>query len=139
MRVLALDIGTKRIGVAVSDVTATIAQPLKTIIRIKETEDIKTVVKLIQEYQAGELLVGEPKTLKGLSGKQAESVYELARKIAEQANVPLVYWDERLSSKEAERYLRERGKKFNKAEIDKLAAALILQSYLEKKRGQRRA
>lgn len=134
LRVLALDIGTKRIGVAVSDLTATVAQPLKTITVTNEAEVIKAVTDLVNEYKVAELVVGEPKTLKGVSGKQAELVYHLAQKISEAAKVSLVYWDERLSSKEAQKYLKEKGKKVKKGDVDMLAAALILQSYLEKRR-----
>lgn len=134
MRILALDIGEKRIGAAVSDLTATIAQPLKTVIRTSEAEDIQAIVSLVAEYKVSELIVGEPKTLKGLSGKQAESVYQFAAQLRQHLKVPLIYWDERLSSKEARRYLSEKGKKVEKEEVDKVAAALMLQSYLEKRR-----
>jgi len=121
--------------VAVSDETATIAQPVKTLTVTSEPEVIKAIADLVSTYNAVELVVGEPKTLKGLSGKQAELVYQLAQKIKQAVKIPLIYWDERLSSKEAERYLKEKGKKVKKSDVDMLAAALILQSYLEKRRG----
>ena len=138
MRVLALDVGSKRIGVAVSDPTGLIATPLTTITRSGGPEDMEEVLRLAASHQAGEILVGLPLSLSGRMGPQAKSVTEFTRELSERSPLQVKSVDERLSSVQAERLLRQSGKQpsRNKALVDAAAAAVILQSYLDSQRSE---
>lgn len=132
MRMLALDIGDVRIGVAVSDETGTIAQPVGRIDRVGWGPDIAKIVAYAEQYGTQALLVGLPRNMDGSLGPQAEKVQAFAQKIAEKG-LSVTYWDERLSTVTAERALisgnmrRER----RKETVDQIAAAVILQGYLD--------
>ena len=134
MRRLALDIGNKRIGVAVSDITGLYAFPLTTIYRKNISNDIEKLYQLIIEKEANELIIGLPLLLSGDEGSQAKLVKSFVNLLYEKINIPLHYIDERYSSVQAEDKLINAGisPSKNRIKIDAAAAAIILQSYLDK-------
>jgi putative Holliday junction resolvase len=138
MRIIALDVGERRIGVAVSDPTGTIARPLHALGRGSRKEDFSAIADLIDEYNAQAVVVGRPLSLDGSVGPQARRVARYAEALAEHLNVPVIPWDERFSTARADEILREtRGEKAKRraranGEIDAVAAAVILQSYLDR-------
>ena len=133
MRVLALDVGDKRVGVAISDLTQFLARSLKVIQRGPHQEDFAAVARLVEEYEVERVVVGYPRSLDGTVGRQAEKVERYAVGLAKALTVPVLLWDERFSTVSAERLMREaglRGKK-KRERIDAVAAAVILQDYLD--------
>lgn len=136
-RVLALDLGEKRIGVAVSDDTRTIAQPLTMFKRTSRREDFAQIDHLLAEQRTNLLLIGLPIMLDGTEGEKAAWVRDYAAELAEQIAVPIVFFDEAFTTKEAESSLRARGKKGRqiRQNVDAVAAAFILQAYLDAGRG----
>ena len=133
MRVLALDVGDKRIGVAISDPSQVLARSLKVIQRGSRQEDFAAVARLVEEYEVEKVVVGYPLSLDGKAHAQAEKVGRYATGLAESLTVPMLLWDERFSTVSAERLMREaglRGKK-KRDRIDAVAAAVILQDYLD--------
>jgi putative Holliday junction resolvase len=133
MRVLALDVGDKRIGVAISDPSQVLARSLKVIQRGSRQEDFAAVARLVEEYEVEKVVVGYPLSLDGKAHAQAKKVERYATGLAESLTVPMLLWDERFSTVIAERLMREaglRGKKRRKG-IDAVAAAVILQDYLD--------
>jgi len=134
LRVLGLDVGDKTIGVAISDVSSTIAQGITTIRRKSFVEDVKAIEEIAKKYSVEKVVVGLPKNMNGSIGPQGEKVIKFGEKLRELLRIPVVFWDERLTTLQAERFLIEgvdmsRGKR--KKVIDKLAATIILQSYLD--------
>ena len=138
MRLLALDIGEKRIGVAVSDPVGLIATPLTTITRRGDRDDIDQVLRLAQDQEAGEIIAGMPFSLSGRLGPQAHKVAAFVKKLTGATALPIKTVDERYSSVEAERLLREIGVKpsRDRPRVDAAAAAVILQSYLDSVRSR---
>ena len=136
MRILALDVGDKRIGVALCDPLGLLASPLSTIRRTEEASDVGEVLSLVAQHEAGEIIVGLPVSLSGRLGPQARSVAEFTRVLAERADVPVESVDERYTTVQAERLLRESGVQPSKdrGRVDAAAAAVILQSYLDSRR-----
>lgn len=136
-RVLALDLGEKRIGVAVSDDTRTIAQALTMFKRTSRREDFAQINRLLAEQRANLLLIGLPIMLDGTEGEKAAWVRDYAAALAEHIAVPIVFFDEAFTTKEAESSLRARGKTGRKIRqhVDAVAAAFILQGYLDAGRG----
>lgn len=132
---LALDIGDKRIGVAVSDPMGVLASALTVIERRGGEADFRTILKLAEENEIGRIIVGLPRLMDGRSGAQAEKTRAFAEKLARLAPVPVETFDERLSSSIAEGLMQEAGRKPReiKARRDAVAAALILQWYLNEK------
>jgi putative Holliday junction resolvase len=133
MRVLALDVGDKRIGVAISDPSQVLARSLKVIQRSSRQEDLAAVARLVEEYEVETVVVGYPRSLDGTVGEQAEKVEHYAAGLAEVLDVPVLLWDERFSTVTAEALMREaglRGKK-KRERVDAVAAAVILQDYLD--------
>ena len=133
MRRLALDIGSKRIGVAVSDLTGLYAFPLTTILRKNISDDIDKINKLLIEKEAKELIIGLPISLSGNEGIQAEIVRSFGKLLDDNIDIPIFYVDERYSSVQAEDRLINAGvsPSRNRKRIDAAAAAIILQSYLD--------
>ena len=134
MRVLALDIGERRIGLAVSDELGLAAHGLPTLIRTKPSEDFKHLKNLVSEYSAQRIIAGLPLNLKGEIGPQARIVLDFIENLKKRVpDTPVVTWDERMTTQAAERVLLEadmsRSKRRKK--IDQLAAVLILQGYLD--------
>ena len=133
MRLLALDVGERRIGVAVSDSLGILASPLTTIGRSSEERDSRAVLDLAAEHEVGGIVVGIPYSLSGEKGPQALAVERFRDALAARAGVPVIDQDERYSTVEAERLLRETGVEPSKdrARVDAAAAAVMLQSYLD--------
>lgn len=132
-RILALDVGKRRIGLAVSDELGWTAQGLDTLHRTRIREDLERLRDLMEHWSISTLLVGHPLHMSGDESRQAEYTREFAERLGEYVNVPVVFWDERLTSAEAERILRAAGASLEerKRSIDKLSAVLLLESYLE--------
>ena len=133
MKVLALDVGDRRTGVALSDAVGMIAIPLTTIQASDEDELATVVMALIEEHGAGEVVVGMPLTLAGERGSQAKRTGHFVRHLRSQIDVPIKTVDERLSTVEATRRIREAGGRRKRARegIDAAAAAVVLQAYLD--------
>jgi len=130
MRVLALDVGERRIGVAVSDLTGTLATPHSVIRRRSKTEDFASVLRLVAELGVERVVVGLPLASDGQLGPQARRVARYARALANSLNVPVELYDETLSTLTAETLLTESGGQ-RRTPIDAAAAAVILQDYLD--------
>ncbi len=132
-RVLALDLGEKRIGVAVSDPTRTIASSLAVFKRKSRQEDYAHIARLIAEQQANLLVVGLPVPLSGVEGEKAAWVRSYTAELQQHVAVPIVLWDEALTTVQAYDSMRQRGKRAKQAKerIDAVAAAFILQSFLD--------
>jgi putative Holliday junction resolvase len=135
-RYIALDVGSRRIGIAVSDPLLIIAQPLKTISRQPESASLQEIKEICKEYNVLAIIVGLPKNMDGSLGSQAEDAQYYAKLLEDNLKIDIVFEDERLTSKEAERTLIFQNKKpsRNKPLIDMAAAAIILQQYLNKRR-----
>ncbi len=133
MRILALDVGEKRIGVAISDLSQSLARSLKVVQRGSRQEDFAAVARLVEEYEVEKVVVGYPRSLNGMAGAQAERVERYAVGLTESLTVPVLLWDERFSTVSAERLMREAGvrSKKKRERIDAVAAAVILQDYLD--------
>ena len=133
MRYLGLDVGDVRIGVALSDETATLATGLDTIRRVGPRKDVKAVANLVRLHEAGELVVGLPRRLNGELGPQAQKVLAFMDDLRSAVKVPVVPWDERFTSAMAQQVLIEAdvSRKGRKAVVDKVSAILILQNYLD--------
>ena len=137
MRVLGLDLGERRVGIAVSDPTGTIVRPLQTLIRSSREEDFAALRALVDEHDVDLVVVGKPLSLDGTEGPQARRIARYALALAERLPVPLVFWDERYTTVAAQEILlHSRGKKKRRqaraeGELDAIAAAVILQSYLD--------
>ncbi len=135
MRILALDHGTKRIGVAVSDETKTIAQPLEYIPAEPFAAFLERLRQLIREKEIDLILVGLPRNMDGSYGPAAEKVQTFAGVLGGAITVPIKMWDERLTSAQANRVLIQGGARRakRKEKVDQTAAAILLQSYLDGK------
>jgi putative Holliday junction resolvase len=137
VRVLSLDVGERRVGIAISDPTGTLARPLQTLVRRSRDKDFAALAALVAEHDVGLVVVGQPLSLDGTEGPQARRVAHYAEALAEHIPVPCVSWDERFTTATAGEILRQgRSKKDRrrarrKGEVDAVAAAVILQSYLD--------
>lgn len=136
MRVLALDIGSVRIGVAVSDPAGCVASPIAVVDSRDFARALHALQELTEDYEPELLVVGLPLTLAGEEGPQAVSVRELAGRIAGELHLPVDFYDERLSSTEARRDLRSAGlsDREQRGNVDKVAAAIVLQGWLDARR-----
>ena len=136
-RIMCLDYGERRIGVAITDPTGTIAQPLPTITRrLGKRPPYRKIQDLIQRYEPETIVVGLPTETSGQEGEQAARVREFGEGLAKRTTVPIDYWDERFTSDRARRELARLGERVSgrdKGRIDAVAAALILRSYLDAK------
>ena len=135
MRIMALDVGERRIGIALSDALGITAQPLMTYNRAKNNrkEDIQGLWELIKKHEVEKLVVGLPKNMNNTLGFKAEEVQNFIKALVAVEDIPVEWVDERLTTVSAERTLLEAdvSRKKRKAVIDKMAAVLILQTYLE--------
>jgi putative pre-16S rRNA nuclease len=133
MRSLGLDVGDKRIGVALSDETGTLASGLPTLARVGPRRDVRAVVELVRAHEAGEVVVGLPRRLDGTVGPQAEKVLAFMEDLRGALRVPVVAADERLTTVAAEEILIERGvsRRDRKGMVDTVAAVIILQDILD--------
>ena len=135
VRALGLDLGTKRIGVAVSDSEGLLATPIELIFRQKDAhQDHLAVVELVKEWEVNIVVVGMPYSLDGQEGPMAQKTLEEVKSLSDILPVPVVTYDERLTTITAERSLREQGvsSKEGRKVIDQLAAAVLLQAWLDK-------
>ncbi|CCG03247.1 Holliday junction resolvase RuvX [Blastococcus saxobsidens] len=136
-RVLGIDVGTVRVGVALSDVTRTLASPLETLRRAKSRTDLDQLVALVAEHEVTEVVVGEPVHLSGAAGTSAQDAADYAQELADRIpDVPVNLIDERLSTVTAASQLREGGidSRRQRGVIDQAAAVVILQQYLDSRR-----
>ncbi len=133
MRIIGLDYGEARIGVAISDILETIANPMDTISEKDREKQLEKVLAVIEKERVEKIVVGLPMRMDGTLGHRAEYTKEFAEELAARCSLPLVMWDERLSSSEAHRLLEQGGVggKKRKTKVDKIAAVLILQTYLD--------
>lgn len=131
-RILSLDVGKKRIGLAISDELGITATGLATLHRTRIRQDLQDLAAVCTEHQVKLLLVGRPLHMSGDESRQSEYTREFAERLSAYVSLPVVYWDERLSSREAERLLRAAGASLEqkKKSVDQLSAILILESYL---------
>lgn len=135
MRILGLDIGSKTIGVAISDPMNIIAQGITTLKRKTLDEDLEALISYIKDYDVGLIVVGKPLNMNNTEGKSIQRVMNVANRLKDKSGIDLVYQDERLTSVSAEKILidskvrRENRKKY----VDKIAATYILQAYLDRR------
>ena len=133
MKILCLDYGEARIGVAVSDALGMLANPLDTICEKDREKQLLKTAEVAKLHKVEKIVVGNPKRMDGTLGHRAEYTEEFARELSEITGIPYIMWDERLSSTEAHRILESGGVsgKKRKTKVDKIAAVIILQGYLD--------
>jgi len=134
-RIIGLDIGDRRIGVAISDPLAITAAGLETVTRVNTQADVEAIKQIALRHGAVQIVVGLPQNMDGTIGEQAEKVRSFTKKLARSTGLPIVYEDERMTTISAIRTLTIQGVKtgHNKALVDKQAAAIILQKFLDRK------
>lgn len=133
MRILGLDVGEKRIGMAISDPFGITAQPAGFIERGSLAQTLGVVREVIGRYNVGTIIIGLPLSMSGAEGTSARGAREFSDQVTRSLNVPIVMWDERLTTAEAEKLMKSAGlsRKKRMRHIDEVAAQLILQSYLD--------
>lgn len=136
MRILGLDYGSKTVGVAVCDPLGITAQMVETIVREREDKLRRTLARiqaLVEEYKIERIVLGYPKNMNNTLGERVQKTEEFGRMLERRLGLPVIYWDERLTTVAAERILMESGvrRENRKQVIDKVAAGLILQGYLD--------
>ena len=137
MRIMGLDVGEKRIGIAISDQMGWTAQGHSVLNRQNWKSDSNVLWEICQEYRVTKIVIGLPLNMNGSIGAKAIEVQEYGKKLAHHTGLAIDYWDERLTTRSAERILIEAdvSRKKRKKVIDKMAAVTILQSYLDSKAG----
>ncbi len=132
-RILALDVGKRRIGIAISDPLGITAQGMETLERVNTRQDYAALARLAREHGVTLILVGNPIGMSGREGRQAEFVRAFADGLAGRSGLPVKLWDERLTTVQAGRVLRESGIGIEKRAraVDRLSAVLLLQNYLD--------
>lgn len=140
-RILAVDWGERRVGVAISDATGMLARALPTLQTRSERETVRALVDTARAEEAEEIVVGLPLHMDGTRGPAAQSAESLARRLEEESGLPVRLWDERLTSVQAERLAREAGEKRGRerGRLDARAAEILLQSYLDARAARRSA
>jgi len=133
-RILALDLGKKRIGLALSDPLGITAQGLPTLQRTNIREDLAALAALVEEREVTLILMGNPLHMSGHEGRQAVYTHEFAERLGERTGVEVCFWDERLTTVAAQRVLKESGISIEKRAraVDRLAAVILLESYLDR-------
>jgi putative Holliday junction resolvase len=133
MRILALDVGEKNIGLAISDELGYIAQGFASLKHESKDKSFHTIANIAKEQSVKEIVVGMPINLDGSLGKKAKEVAIFVEELKKKINIPIKIWDERFSSLQAEKVMLEAdmSRKKRKRNVDKLAAQLVLQSYLD--------
>lgn len=134
MRILGLDIGSKTIGVAISDPLGWTAQGITTIRRTKKEQDLEEIKKICKEYSVETIVIGLPKNMNGTIGESGERVLEFSERIKEATELKIEMWDERLTTVAAHKAMLEADLSRNKRKkiVDKIAAIYILQGYLDR-------
>lgn len=137
MRILGLDVGTKRIGAAISDSLNITAQPLEAIARKSDGDALEAIKGIISEFDVGEIVVGLPLNMNGTKGESAQLALKFAEELKKKFDKPVKMWDERLTTAEAERLLikSDVSRKKRKGVRDTMAAQLILEGYLNAREG----
>ena len=137
MRVMALDVGDRRIGVAISDALLLTAQARPTVRRKNEETDIEAIARLVVENEVHEIVVGKPLHMDGSDSAQSQKTRRFAERLQEVLALPVVLWDERLTTFEAEQHLEQLGLNWRQRrdQVDKIAAMIILQNYLDSRSG----
>ena len=137
MRVMALDVGDKNIGIAISDALLLTAQSRPTLRRKDLKSDMEVLRQLALENEVHEIVVGQPLHMNGRQSPQSEKVARFAEQLHKVLDIPVVFWDERLTSFAAEQHLEEMGLNWRKRreQVDKIAAMIILQNYLDRRPG----
>jgi putative Holliday junction resolvase len=132
-RILALDLGKKRIGLALSDPLGITAQGLPTLQRVNIRSDMDALAQLIADREVTEILMGQPLHMSGHEGRQVEYTREFAERLAERTGLEVKFWDERWTTVAAQRVLRESGASTGKRSkaVDRLSAVILLSSYLD--------
>ncbi|MDX2154356.1 MAG: Holliday junction resolvase RuvX [Bryobacteraceae bacterium] len=135
-RILALDLGKRRIGLALSDPLGLTASGLETLVRTTLREDLARLSQLAAEREVARFLVGLPKNMNGTEGPAAARARAFAEKLAHTTGLPVDLWDERLTSVEAEELFKERGVRADRrrGDVDRVAASILLQEYLDHQR-----
>ena len=133
MRILGLDYGSRRIGVALCDELGMTAQGIATIAGKNREADLEAIADLVRRHAVERIVVGYPLRLDGSEGIQCEKINRFMRRLEAMVSLPIIRWDETLSTKEAEELLRERGvrRERRREVVDRVAACLILQGYLD--------
>lgn len=133
MRILGVDHGTVRIGLALSDPSGVVAQPLSVLVRRSLEEDLRAIEQVVVEHQVERIVVGLPRTMGGRLEAAAEAAQAFGAQLGRATGRPVAYWDERLTTVAAERHLLAQGKRREqrRADVDRIAATLLLQSYLD--------
>lgn len=136
-RVMGLDVGDRRVGVAVSDELGLTAQPVLTLLRTNRKQDLKSLGRLLRKYGCGEIVVGNPLYMSGDLSPQAVKAQAFAEQLRQEFGLPVHLWDERLTTTEAHRHLHAAGRAGaeHKQVVDQVAAVLILESWLAAQRG----
>ena len=136
VRVMGLDVGDKTIGIAISDSLLMTAQGRPTLRRTTLDSDLRHLRNLAEENEVHQIVVGKPLHMSGDESRQSQKVTSFARILSKSLDLPVVFWDERLTSVAAEEHLEEMGLKWRqrRRHVDKIAAMLILQSYLDNRR-----
>ncbi|MBD7914157.1 Holliday junction resolvase RuvX [Clostridium sp. Sa3CUN1] len=134
MRILGLDIGSKTIGVAISDPLGWTAQGITTIRRTKKEQDLEEIKKICKEYSVETIVIGLPKNMNGTIGESGEKVLEFSERIKEETELKVEMWDERLTTVAAHKAMLEADLSRSKRKkiVDKIAAIYILQGYLDR-------
>ena len=137
-RILAIDYGARRMGLAVSDPLGITAQGLETLERKNKRSDFARLERTVREFNVGEIVLGYPLRMSGEEGAQAQKVNKFAEALRETLQIPVHLWDERLTSAEANRLLREAEVSTRKRAqaVDRMAAVLILQSFLQARKSK---
>jgi putative Holliday junction resolvase len=130
-RIMGIDFGDSRIGIALSDPLGIMATPLTIITRTEEDEDIGAIIDIIRQNEVGRIVMGLPISMDGTIGKQAKKVKQFTAKLGKKVDIPMEFKDERLSTVVAKNLVQEVRKTDRKTRYDAAAAALILQSYLD--------
>ncbi len=140
MKIVGLDIGTVRIGIATSDIMEIIASAYEVYKRKNTSEDVKHIAEIVTNLGAGEVVIGLPLKMDGSEGQSVEMAREFGESLSKLISVPILYQDERLSTVTAEKILIESGvrREKRKGKIDSIAATIILQTYLDKKSNMKR-
>jgi len=138
MRIMALDVGDKTIGVAISDALLLTAQARPTIQRKNAKSDIELLRRLAEVTEVHQIVVGQPLHMSGKESRQSEKIGIFAGELEKKLRIPIVFWDERLTSFAAEQHLEEMGLSWRKRRrhVDKIAAMIILQNYLDSRPGR---
>lgn len=139
MRLMGLDIGDRRIGVALTDENGVAAYPLEVLERTSPEKDLRRITEIIDQYGVERVVAGLPKTLSGQIGPQGDKVLSFLDKLRVRSTVPVITWDERLTTAEVEKLLvsANLGRRRRRKVVDKLAATLILNSYLNSRKSGR--